>query len=59
MTLVDILKRGARKYPDKKAVTIKRGFRTLNLTYKELYDLSKQVAVFLEDLGIKKGEKLY
>ncbi len=58
MTLVDILKRGARKYPDKKAVTIKRGFRTLNLTYKELYDLSKQVAVFLEDLGIKKGEKV-
>jgi len=56
MTLVDVLKRSARKYPNKKAVTIKRGYRTFNLTYKELYELSKKVALFLQEHGIKKGD---
>ncbi len=58
MTLVDILKRSARKYPHETAVTIKRGFRTLNLTYKELYDLSKKVALFLKDHGVKNGDNV-
>ena len=58
MTLIDILKRSARKYPHGTAVTIKRGFRTLNLTYKELYDLSKKVALFLKDHGVKKGDNV-
>jgi len=58
MTLIDILKRSVRKYPDATAVTIRRGFRTLNLTYKELYDLSKKVSLFLKDQGVKKGDNV-
>ncbi len=58
MTLIDILRSSVKKYPHYPAFTIKRGFRTLTLTYAQLYDLSLRVACLLERTGIQPGENV-
>lgn len=58
MTLIDIFKRSVESYPDKKAFTMKMGYRTVELTYKELADLTYKTAVFLQEHGIQHGDKI-
>lgn len=58
MTLVDILHNSAQQHPNCAAVTMKRGYRTVTLTYAELYTLAKRVAVLLADNGIQPGENI-
>lgn len=58
MTLIDIFKRSIDSYPDKKAFTMKMGYRTVELTYKELADLTYKTAVFLQEHGIQQGDKI-
>ncbi len=58
MTLIDILRSSVKRYPHYPALTIKRGFRTLTLTYTQLYDLSLRIACLLERTGIQPGENV-
>lgn len=37
---------------------MRMGYRTVSLSYQELYDLARKVAVFLEKEGVKKGDKV-
>ncbi len=58
MILNKILEESAHKFPNKPAVTMKMGFRIKTLSYKEVFELSKQIAIYLEKQGIKKGDKV-
>lgn len=58
MILNKILQESAQKYPDSPALTMKMGYRTATFTYKNIEDLSKKVALFLEKNGIGKGDKV-
>lgn len=51
-----MLKDNASEYPDSPALTMKMGFRTVTLTYKQAYDASRQVALLLNCEGVKKGD---
>ena len=58
MILTQILRDNAKKYPNKTAVTMRTGFRNTTMTYKEMYDIAKQIAHLLEKEGIEKGDKV-
>ena len=53
-TVAEIMYRNARKYPHKEAII----FRDKRLSYKELDQLSNQVAHFIVAAGIRKGDKI-
>ncbi len=56
--LSKILLHSYKKYPQKEALKMKMGYRILNLTYAEVYELSKKIAVFLQENNIKKGDRI-
>lgn len=58
MVLTQILKRNAKDFPNVPAMTMKMGFRTISMTYKDVYDLSRCVALLLEKNGVNKGDKV-
>lgn len=58
MILSEILENNAKNFPQKIAFTMHMGYRTKNFTYKEVCDLSRKVALFLQKNGIKKGDKV-
>lgn len=58
MTLVDLVRLSAQRYADKPALTMRRGYRTYTLSYQELYDLAKRIAMLLADRGIEPGENV-
>jgi len=47
MILTEILKNGANKHPDAPALTMKMGFRTVTMTYRQVYDRSRKIALLL------------
>ncbi len=59
MILTEILKENAQKYPNTKAVTMHIGYRAVTLTYKQVYELAKKTALFLQQNDIKKGDKVF
>ncbi len=58
MILTEILEKNAKEFPDKIALVMRMGYRSVSLTYKEVYDLSLKIACFLEKQGLKKGDKV-
>jgi long-chain acyl-CoA synthetase len=56
MLLTTILENAFRNTPFKRAVTMHQGYRTLTLTYKQVYEYSCKIAHFLAEHGIKKGD---
>lgn len=54
MTLVEAVADHAEKYPDKVAVR----FRTLEMTYKELYNATVKMAIVLKNKNVKTDEKV-
>lgn len=56
--MIDILEKGAKKFGDKTALTMRMGYRAVSLSYKDVYDLSLKTACFLEKNGLKKGDKV-
>ena len=56
MILNEILLNNAKNYPNKPATTMQVGFRNLNLTYKETYEMAQKVATLLEQQEIGKGD---
>lgn len=58
MLLTDILEKNAKECSEHCALVMKMRYRTVSLTYKEVYDLSQKVASFLENQGLKKEDKV-
>ena len=58
MILSELIAQNVKNCGDRVAFTMKFGYRTKNLTYKELYTLARQVALFLQSHGLKKGDKV-
>ena len=58
MILTDILEKTAKKYPNAKALTMRMGYRNVSLTFQQVYEMAKKVALFLEQRGMKKGDKV-
>lgn len=56
MNLTDILEKSAKKFGGKPSLTMRMGYRTVSLTYQEVYDLAQKIAAFLEKQGLKKGD---
>jgi long-chain acyl-CoA synthetase len=58
MILSKILEESAQNFPNKPALTMRVGYRTLTLSFKDVFEMAKRVAVFLDKNGIKKGDKV-
>ena len=58
MILNSILKNNAKEFADVVALTMKMGFRKINLTYKQVYELAQKIALMLEQEGLKKSDKV-
>jgi len=56
MILTQILKQNSKKFPSVPALTMRMGFRTVTLTYKDVYDVSLKIALLLQHDGVKKGD---
>jgi long-chain acyl-CoA synthetase len=54
VTITEMLSQNAEKYPAKPAIIHKDS----KISYSELYEKSKALAVFLADIGLKKGERV-
>ena len=57
-TLNQILLTSSEKYAAQIALTMQIGFRTVNLTYAEVYELARKTAVLLAQQGIQPGDKI-
>jgi len=58
MVLTAILQNNAQKLPHGIALTMRMGFRTVNMTYRDVYDISRKIALLLEKEGLGKGDKV-
>jgi len=58
MLLTDILEKSVKEFPNNIALVMRMGYRTVSLTYKEVYDLSIRIACFLEKNGVKNGDNV-
>ncbi|MFA5306611.1 MAG: AMP-binding protein [Candidatus Babeliales bacterium] len=58
MNLVDILTSSARAYAHLPALSMLMGYRTVSLTYAELYDMAKKVALLLDAKGCVQGDRV-
>jgi len=58
MILTSILEHNAKKYPHKTACLMHMGFRTITLSYGQMYELAQKIAIMLEQEGINKGDKV-
>lgn len=58
MILTAILEKNAIESPGKTALCMRMGYRTVSLTYKDVYELSKKTAILLQKKGLKKGDKV-
>ncbi len=58
MILTKILEQNSVKYANFPALSMRMGYRTIRLSYKQTYDLSCRIALFLQAQGITKGDKV-
>jgi len=54
MTIIEMLEKSAKLYPEKTAIVCK-GFR---ISYRELRERSRALAGFLVEMGLKKGDRV-
>ncbi len=58
MILIDYLKTNAQTFPNRTALTMRMGYRTVSLTYGQVYQYAQKVATFLQQHNVKKGDKV-
>ncbi|QQR49454.1 AMP-binding protein [bacterium] len=58
MILTSILKHNAQNFPHDPSLTMRMGYRTVSLTFSQVYELSRKVAVFLEQQGVNPGDRV-
>lgn len=57
-TLWQLLEESSERFADRTALQMRRGYRTVRLTYRELAQASLGVAAHLETLGLKQGDRV-
>lgn len=57
-TIMDIYNNAIKEHSNKKAFTMRIGFRTHDFTYNDIDKLVKQTALYLQAQGVKKGDKV-
>ncbi|MCF7899180.1 AMP-binding protein [Candidatus Babeliales bacterium] len=58
MVLTDLLEKNSQKYPNNPAFSMKMEFRTINFTYKDVYECAQKAALFLKSNNLKKGDRI-
>src|SRR6266568_1654322 len=58
MLLTNILSNSARQFAMRPAFTMRMGYRTVTLTYKQVEELSFKIALFLADQGLVRGDRV-
>lgn len=58
MTLNQIVETSNKKFANQSALTMQMGFRTVNLTYAEVYELAQKVAILLAQNNVNQGDKV-
>ncbi len=58
MTLNQIVETSSKKFANQSALTMQMGFRTVNLTYAEVYELAQKVAILLAQNNVDQGDKV-
>ncbi|MBI2033525.1 MAG: AMP-binding protein [Candidatus Liptonbacteria bacterium] len=58
MVLTNILEKNAKEHGNRTALVMKMGYRTVSLSYGDVYEWSKRVAVFLERQGLQREDKV-
>src|SRR5580692_4569001 len=58
MILTALLELNAQKFPNFPALTMKMGYRTITLTYRDVYNYALQTALFLEKNNLRKGDAM-
>lgn len=58
MILTEILTQSSKKFALKSAYTMRMGFRTVSLTYAEVFELAQKIAVYLESVGVNQGDRV-
>lgn len=56
MLLTDLLRKNAKAFPERRALTMRAGYRTVSLNYGDIYDLSLRIAALLRRDGVRKGD---
>lgn len=56
MLLTNILEQSTQQFAHRPALTMRMGYRTKTLSYADVYDLSKKIAIFLQQQGLRKGD---
>jgi len=57
-TLIDLLNQSTLQFSSQPALTMRMGYRTVTLTYNDVERIAKQVAVFLAQQGVQKGDRV-
>ena len=57
-TMIDLVARQAESIPDKIALQMKRGSEWVRYSYRQLYEVSRQVAFVLSERGYREGDRV-
>ena len=58
MLLTHILERSAQKFPERTALVMRMGYRTVTLNYREVHELSCKIACLLQQRGVMPGDRV-
>ena len=58
MLLTHILERNAQKFPERTALVMRMGYRTVTLNYREVHELSCKIACLLQQRGVTRGDRV-
>lgn len=58
MLLTSVLEKNAKEIGSRPALIMKIGYRTVTLTYQDVHEIAKKVAVFLQKHGLGSGDKV-
>src|SRR3990170_6117488 len=56
--LTEIIKEGAKRFGKEPALTMRMGYRTVTLNYRDLYEISQKVALFLSQQKLQPGDRV-
>ncbi|MDO9371501.1 MAG: AMP-binding protein [Gammaproteobacteria bacterium] len=58
MLLTHILERSAQEFPERTALVMRMGYRTVTLNYREAHELARKIACLLQQRGVTRGDRV-
>ncbi|MDP1709241.1 MAG: AMP-binding protein [Gammaproteobacteria bacterium] len=58
MLLTHILERSTQEFPERTALVMRMGYRTVTLNYREAYELARRIACLLQQHGVMPGDRV-